>query len=66
MLKLGQFNGKQYELPFHFNILGWWYNPDVFTKHGWAVPKTFNDLLALCPKIKAAGIAPITYTWVLS
>ncbi len=61
LLALGAYNGKQYELPYHFNVMGWWYNPDTFAKHGWAVPKTFRELVALCPKIKAAGIAPITY-----
>jgi len=61
LLKLGQYEGKQYELPYHYNILGWWYDPGVFAKHGWTVPKTFNELLALAPKIKAAGIAPVTY-----
>ena len=61
LLKLGQYDGKQYELPYHYNVLGWWYDPGVFAKHGWTVPKTINELLALCPKIKAAGMAPITY-----
>ncbi len=61
MLKLGQYNGKQYEMPYHYNVLGWWYDPGVFKKHGWTVPKTFDELLALSAKIKAAGIAPITY-----
>jgi N-acetylglucosamine transport system substrate-binding protein len=61
LLKLGEYHGKQYELPYHYNIMGWWYNPDVFAKHGWTVPKTFNELLALGPKIKAAGMAPLTF-----
>ena len=61
LLKLGEYQGKQYELPYHYNIMGWWYNPDVFAKHGWTVPKTFSDLLTLAPKIKAAGVAPLTY-----
>ena len=61
LLKLGQYQGKQYELPYHYNIMGWWYNPDTFAEHGWTVPKTFNELLALGPKIKAAGMAPLTF-----
>ncbi len=61
LLKLGEYQGKQYELPYHYNIMGWWYNPDTFAKHGWKVPKTFKELVDLCPKIKAAGMAPITY-----
>lgn len=61
LLKLGQLEGKQYVLPYYFNVMGWWYDPGVFKKHGWEPPKTYDELIALAPKIKAAGIAPITY-----
>lgn len=61
LLKLGRHEGKQYFLPHFFNVLGWWYDPQVFEKNGWAVPKTYEELLALCPKIKAKGLSPITY-----
>ncbi len=61
LLKLGQLNGKQYVLPYYFNVMGWWYDPGVFKKHGWTPPATYDDLLALGPKIKAAGMAPLTY-----
>lgn len=61
VLKLGQLDGKQFVLPYYVNLMGWWYDPKVFAKHGWTPPKTYDDLLALAPKIKAAGMAPITY-----
>src|SRR5665213_2719728 len=61
MLKLGQYKGKQYMLPYFFNMQGWWYNPKLFAQHGWTPPHTYSELLALCAKIKSAGIAPITY-----
>lgn len=61
ILKLGRFEGKQYVMPYFFSAMGWWYSPSLFKKHGWTVPKTYSELLALCEKIKAAGIAPITY-----
>lgn len=61
LLALGQQDGKQYVLPYYFNVMGWWYDPGVFAKNGWTVPQTFDQLLALCAKIKAKGIAPITY-----
>lgn len=61
ILKLGQLDGKQYVLPFYVMILGWWYDPDVFAKNGWTPPKNYDELLALCEKIKAKGIAPITF-----
>lgn len=61
ILKLGQKGGKQYVLPYFFNVQGWWYDPGVFKKNGWTAPTTFPELLALCAKIKAKGIAPITF-----
>lgn len=61
LLNKGKFNGHYYILPFNNNVFGWWYNVDMFKEHGWAPPKTYEGLLALCEKIKAAGIAPITY-----
>ncbi|MCC6729324.1 MAG: extracellular solute-binding protein [Chthonomonadales bacterium] len=61
LLRLGQYDGKQYMLPYYFSINGWWYDRHLFAKHGWQPPRTFSELLSLCEKIKAAGIAPITY-----
>lgn len=61
LLKLGQQDGKQYMLPYYVMVYGWWYDPAQFAKNGWTPPKTWDELLALCEKIKAKGIAPITY-----
>ena len=61
LLKLGQLEGKQYTLPFYMSLVGWWYDPGVFKKNGWTPPKTYDELLVLCEKIKAKGIAPLTY-----
>ncbi len=58
---LGQNDGKQYLMPYHVNLNGWWYNPVLFKKKGWTVPKTYEDLLMLCATIKKDGIAPITF-----
>ena len=61
LLKLGQLDGKQVALPLYLMMYGWWYDPDVFAKNGWTAPKTWSDLMTLAPKIKAAGMAPITF-----
>lgn len=61
LLALGALDGKQYVLPYYFNVDGWWYDPGVFAKHGWKPPKTYEELLTLCPLIKAAGMAPLTF-----
>jgi len=60
-LSFGKFKGKQYMMPYHFSIWGWWYDAALFEKHGWKAPTTYKELLALCDQIKAAGIAPLTY-----
>lgn len=61
ILKLCQKDGKTWMLPYYYMIYGWWYDPGVFAKNGWTPPQTWNELLALCDKIKAKGIAPITF-----
>lgn len=61
VLKLGQKDGKTFFLPYYVTLEGWWCDPGVFAKNGWTPPKTYPELLALCEKIKAKGIAPITY-----
>jgi len=61
ILALGRLEGKQFVLPYFYNVMGWWYDPGLFAKHGWKPPKNFTELLLLCKNIKSAGIAPITY-----
>lgn len=61
ILKLCQKDGKTYLLPYYLMVYGWWYDPGVFAKNGWTVPKTINELVALSDKIKAKGMAPITF-----
>ncbi len=61
LLKLGQMDGKQWVLPYYYSVLGWWYDPGVFKKNGWTPPKTWDELLVLGEKIKAAGMAPLTF-----
>ena len=61
LLALAQLDGKQYTLPYYFSVMGWWFDPGVFAKNGWTPPKTWTELIALCEKIKASGMAPITF-----
>jgi len=61
LLEKGKMNGHYYILPFTNNVFGLWYNVDMFEKNGWTPPKTYEELLSLCERIKKTGIAPITY-----
>ncbi len=61
LLDKGKYKGHYYIMPFNNNVFGWWYNVGMFKKHGWQPPKTYDELLTLCEKIKKTGIAPITF-----
>jgi len=37
-----------------------WYHKDIFEKHNLEIPKTFDELVALCEKIKGLGLVPIS------
>ncbi|MHB8061570.1 MAG: ABC transporter substrate-binding protein [Ruminiclostridium sp.] len=52
-------DGKIMMAPQEGSIDGLYYNTELFTKNGWKVPTTFDELLALVPQIKAKGISPI-------
>jgi len=38
-----------------------WYNKDLFRKLALAVPRTYQELLAVCAKLKAAGYIPLAF-----
>jgi N-acetylglucosamine transport system substrate-binding protein len=60
-IELGSFNGKPYQLNYAFTVFGLWYNKTLFDANGWSAPRTWDDMMALCAEIKAAGMAPWTY-----
>ncbi|BEV13446.1 extracellular solute-binding protein [Herbaspirillum sp. DW155] len=52
--------GKQYSAPTVYYSWGMFYRKDLFKKVGIAgEPKTWDEFLDACKKLKAAGIAPI-------
>ncbi|WP_426938441.1 extracellular solute-binding protein [Pseudarthrobacter sp. S3] len=61
VLKNGQIDGKTYALP-NNNVqpVVLYFNKDVFDKIGAQPPKTWDELMALVPKFKAAGVAPFS------
>ncbi|MET8996006.1 N-acetylglucosamine/diacetylchitobiose ABC transporter substrate-binding protein [Amycolatopsis sp. NPDC004169] len=60
-IDVGTFDGKFCAV--HYNRITWgiWYSRSLFARHGWEVPGTWDELLALCDRIRQAGIAPFTY-----
>jgi N-acetylglucosamine transport system substrate-binding protein len=57
----GTYNGKMINLSYAYTVYGIWYSQKLFTDRGWQYPKTWDDMIALCRTIKAAGISPWTY-----
>lgn len=56
-----------YGVPYVANAAGILYNRDMFQEHGWEIPETWDELLALCEQIKSEGIQPLYFgfkdTW---
>lgn len=58
-ISLGSYGGKLYGVYFKVaNKSVIWYNPKEFKKNGWAVPKTWDELIALDKKIVSEGKTP--------
>lgn len=54
-------------VPYVANAAGILYNRDMFKEHGWEIPETWDEFIALCDQIKAEGIQPLYFgfkdTW---
>lgn len=49
-----------YDVPLGLNMEGFWYNKALFEKAGIAeTPKTWDEFMDVCQKLKDAGIVPI-------
>jgi N-acetylglucosamine transport system substrate-binding protein len=60
-VEVGSYDGKPLVLNYAYTVYGIWYSTKLFRERGWQYPKTWDDHIALCRTIKAAGIAPWTY-----
>ena len=49
----------RYALPYVANAAGILYNKDMFDQHGWKIPNTWDEFIALCDTIKASGAQPL-------
>lgn len=55
-------DNKIYAIPYATNASGVIYNKDLFAKLGLQVPKTWDELMEVCNKIKASGGTPFYMT----
>ncbi|MFG3690499.1 N-acetylglucosamine/diacetylchitobiose ABC transporter substrate-binding protein [Micromonospora sp. NPDC047740] len=60
-VEVGSYDGKFLVVNYTYTAYGIWYSTKLFTDRGWQYGKTWDDHIALCKQIKAAGIAPWTY-----
>lgn len=47
-------------LPFSYSCWTIFYNRALFRAHGWSEPRTWGELIDLCNKIRAVGLAPFS------
>lgn len=56
-----------YGVPYVANAAGILYNRDMFKEHGWEIPETWDELMALCEEIQGDGMLPFYFgfkdTW---
>jgi raffinose/stachyose/melibiose transport system substrate-binding protein len=60
-LKMGSANGKVYMVPFSNTAMVTFYNKKILKDQGIEVPTTWDEFIAACEKLKAAGIDPIMF-----
>ena len=56
-------DGAVYTVPANYSIICMLYNKTLFEEHGWKVPTTYDELVALCRQIREEepGLIPITH-----
>jgi N-acetylglucosamine transport system substrate-binding protein len=60
-VEVGSYDGKFLVLNYTYTAYGIWYSTKTFAERNWQYAKTWDEHIALCRQIKAAGIAPWTY-----
>ncbi len=60
----GVYDGKQLYLNWALTVIGVWYSQSWMQSNNYTYPTTWNDFIALCEEIKAAGVAPFGTTGV--
>lgn len=53
------YDNKTWGVPYLLQCTFFFYNKDLLAHNGVAVPRTWDDLIAACKKLKAAGVTPI-------
>jgi len=57
---IGKIGGKQYVANYKKQVIGVFYNKDIFAANGLEVPQTYQAFLDVCEALKAKGILPVS------
>ncbi|MGW5579590.1 N-acetylglucosamine/diacetylchitobiose ABC transporter substrate-binding protein [Micromonospora chokoriensis] len=60
-VEVGSYDGTFLVLNYTYTAYGIWYSDKLFADRSWEYARTWDQHIALCKEIKAAGIAPWTY-----
>ena len=63
MDQYGQCEGQVSALPYSVMAASVIYNQEIFEEHNLEIPKTWDELLALCDKLEDAGVLPFYGTF---
>ncbi len=58
IVELASYNGKNYVLPITMNGYALYVNTDIFAAHNLEIPTTYDEFIACCETLKAAGVNP--------
>lgn len=53
------YRGKTYFLPLTQHVVGFFYSKKVFAAYGVQPPKTWEEFLAVCERLRSGGVTPI-------
>lgn len=57
-LKLSEYKGKNWRMPYSLSCYGLYIRTDIFAEQNLAWPTTWDELMDVCEKLTAAGITP--------
>lgn len=56
------FDGHVYGVANELEFIGVFYNMRLFEEHGWSIPNSWEELVAMCGPIQEAGLIPLAFT----
>ncbi|MDD6790286.1 MAG: extracellular solute-binding protein [Lachnospira sp.] len=57
-LKLSEYQGKNWRLPYSLSLYGLYIRSDIFEKNGLKAPTTYEELMKDCETLKSNGVTP--------